>query len=250
MKFQFPRFRKKDLVITIHGFGHKTEHEFDPLSEYLEEQGFEVWKFSYFNPDDLSDTNFEEWVTRCMTKAQQAVNEKRTIHLVGFSMGGVIAGYLASLFPVEDLLLAAPAFYPFDFNQLSKAARSKIMPSSSSSSGSMSTEQTKAFINVVSNYRDAILKVKCPILILHGTGDEVIQYKSSRKIFPQIPIENKSLIFLHGAHHRFLYDGAYQSVAFAIIRDFFRHDIKPQIYPDADLDEEKNDDHDESDKKK
>lgn len=251
MKFNFSRFFKKDakgqvlpqkdLVITIHGFGFKTMHEFDPLAEYLEKEGFEVWQFSYFNPNDPDDTDISQWMRRCETRIQQAIAQRRTIHLVGFSMGGIIASHLASIYSIEDLLLAAPAFYPFDFNQVSRVAKNKIMPKSDNPAPSMSGEHTKGFVSVVQNFRDDILKVKCPIFILHGTGDEVVQYKSSRKIFNQIPNKEKALVFLHHAKHRFLYDGPYQSLAFSLIRDYFRHEIKPQIYQDDDIDNE--DDH-------
>lgn len=231
MRFQIPKFHKKELVITIHGFGRKTEHEMDPLASYLQKAGFEVWKFSYYDPENLKDTDFRSWILRCEAKLRKAVDEKRKIHLLGFSMGGVVASYLASVYPAVDLLLAAPAFYPLDFNKIQKAAVSKVISSGTPDSQSMSTEQTRAFLNVVSRYRDSILQVDCPILILHGTGDEVIQPKSSRRMFEQIENPNKYLVFLEGAHHRFLYDGAYESLAFPMIRDFFRGEIKPQSYP-------------------
>lgn len=231
MRFQFPKFHKKDLVITIHGFGRKTEHEMDPLASYLEKQDFEVWTFSYYNPEDLSDTDFRSWILRCEARLRKAVDEKRRIHLLGFSMGGVVASYLASVYPVEDLLLAAPAFYPIDFNKIQKAARGKVMSSGDHKDPrSMSSDQTKAFLNVVSRYRGSILQVDCPILMMHGTADEVISFKSSRRMFEQIENPNKYLVFLEGAHHRFLYDGAYESLAFPIIRDYFRGEIKPQMY--------------------
>lgn len=231
MLFQIPKFHKKDLVITIHGFGCKTEHEMDPLASYLQKAGFEVWKFSYYDPEDLTDTDFRSWILRCEAKLRKAVEEKRKIHLLGFSMGGVIASYLASVYPVADLLLAAPAFYPLDFNKIQKATVGKVMSSGALDGRSMSSEQTRTFLSIVSRYRDAILQVDCPILIVHGTADEVIQSKSSRRMFEQIENPAKYLIFLEGAHHRFLYDGAYESLAFPIIRDFFRNEIKPQSYP-------------------
>lgn len=230
MKLSFPIFHKKDLVITIHGFGHKTEREMEPLAAYLEKAGFEVWNFSYYDPDDLSDTDFRHWIARCEVRLRKAVDEHRTIHLLGFSMGGVIASYLASVYPVRDLLLAAPAFYPLDFSKFEKAAVSKI--TSSGSSQAMSSDQTKAFMTIVSRYRSSVLSVSCPILILHGSADEVIQPKSSRRIFSMIPSPRKYLVFLEGARHRFLYDGAYESLAFPMIRDFFRNEIHPQMYPD------------------
>lgn len=229
MKFPLPIFHKKDLVIAIHGFGKKTKHELDPLAAYLEKEGFEVWTFSYYDPENLEDVDFRSWIVRCEVKIRKAIDEKRTIHLLGFSMGGVIASYLASVYPVCDLLLAAPAFYPLDFSKIEKAARHKVM--SSGQDGAMSSAQTRAFLNIVSRYRSAIYQVQCPILILHGSADEVIPSKSSRRIFAAIPNPKKYLVFLEGAKHRFLYDGAYESLAFPIIRDYFRQEIHPQTYP-------------------
>lgn len=230
MKFQFPIFHKKELVITIHGFGRRTLHEMDPLAHYLEKNGFEVWRFAYYDPDNLKDVDYHDWIARCEAKMRKAIDEKRTIHLLGFSMGGVVASYLASVYPVKDLLLCAPAFYPIDFSKIEKAARSKLL-SSGSESSSMSSEQTRTFLSIVSRYRNSITQVDCPILIMHGTGDEVIQSRSSRRIFAAIPNPHKYLVFLEGARHRFLYDGAYESLAFPIIRDYFRGEIHPQIYP-------------------
>lgn len=229
MKFSLPIFKKKDLVIAIHGFGKKTKDEMGPLASYLEKEGFDVWTFAYYDPENLEDIDFRTWIARCEVKIRKAIDEKRTIHLLGFSMGGVIASYLASVYPVCDLLLAAPAFYPLDFSKIEKAARNKIM--SSGQDGAMSTNQTRTFLNIVSRYRNAVYQVKCPILILHGSGDEVIPPKSSRRIFAAIPNPRKYLVFLEGAKHRFLYDGAYESLAFPIIRDYFRQEIHPQIYP-------------------
>lgn len=229
MKFPLPIFHKKDLVITIHGFGKKTKDEMSPLAVYLEKEGFEVWTFSYYDPEDLDDVDFRSWIVRCEVKIRKAIDENRKIHLLGFSMGGVIASYLASVYPVCDLLLAAPAFYPIDFSKIEKAARNKVM--SSGQGGTMSSMQVRTFLNIVSRYRSAVYQVKCPILILHGGADEVIPPKSSRRIFTAIPNPKKYLVFLEGAKHRFLYDGAYESLAFPIIRDYFRQEIHPQVYP-------------------
>ncbi len=230
MKIQFPFSHKKELVITIHGFGKKTALEMAPLKSFLEKNGFEVWTFAYYDPGRLDDVDFHQWIARCEEKVRQAIAAKRTIHLLGFSMGGVIASYLASVFDVKDLLLAAPAFYPLNFAKIEQAARNKVL-SSGDSSSSMSSEQTKAFLNVVSSYRHSIDHVDCPILILHGTADEVIPTKSTEKIFAQLSTKKKALIWIEGARHRFLYDGAYESLAFPIIRDYFKGEIHPQVYP-------------------
>lgn len=216
-------FRPRDLVITIHGFGRRTCHEMDPLAEALENAHFEVIRFSYYDPDDLDDVDPAKWIVRCEQVIARAVRQKRRIHLLGFSMGGVIASYLASIYPVCDLLLAAPAFYPFDFSKIEQAARKKL---TSDKSPSMSSVQTKAFMKIVSSYRDSILHVDCPVLILHGTDDEVISPASSEKMYARILNHRKALLWIQGAKHRFLYDGPFESLAFSIIRDYFQGEIE------------------------
>lgn len=225
----FPKhlFSKKELVIAVHGFGRKTLHEFDPLKAWLEKQGFEVWTFAYFEPENEEDTSLKDWISRCEAVLRKAVSEKRTIHLLGFSMGGIIASYLASVYPVRDLLLCAPAFYPIDFAQIERITRQKLFQANGHDSGSMSTQQTKTFLQVVSSYRNSILQVDCPILILHGTADDVISYRSSRRILSLLDPAMARLILIEGARHRFLYDGPYESIAYPIIRDFFRGEMTP-----------------------
>lgn len=223
------RSHSRDLVITIHGFGRKLSDEMKPLADYLEKQGFEVWRFSYFDPDDQDDTDCKAWIARCEDKIRQAIAHKRKIHLLGFSMGGVVASYLASIYPVTDLFLAAPAFYPFDFSKIEQAARSRL---TSSSGSSLSKAHTKAFIQTILGYRYSILQVDCPILMVHGTSDEMVSAASSRKIYEQLTTPDKALILLEGARHRFLYDGPYQSLAFCLVRDYFRNEIVPATYHD------------------
>ncbi len=227
MKINLPLFHKKDIVVTIHGFGFNTLHEMDPLKAYLEKEGFEVWNFEYFNPRDITDLDIKQWIERCEEKMRLAIKSKRKIHLLGFSMGGVIASYLASVYPVADLLLAAPAFYPVDFQQIERVAKEKIFASGPKNDPSMNSDQTKSFLSVVSNYRNSIFHVDCPILILHGTADDVISYKSSKRIVSLLDRSNTRLMYLEGAKHRFLYDGPYESLVFPIIRDYFRSEMTP-----------------------
>lgn len=217
----FPSWKKdkekeKDLVVTVHGFGTKTSSEMTPLKAFLNEKGYEVISFDIYDYNDKQDTDYKEWIKRCEDVMRKALGDGRRVTLIGFSMGGVIASYLASVFDIRQLILCAPAFNPVDFSKIQKIGKNII---TSSGSGSMTTDQTRAFLNVVSRYKDSISQVEVPTLIIHGTADEVIQPKSSKKAYDLLPAKDKRLIYLEGAKHRFLYDQQMEKTAFTLIED-------------------------------
>lgn len=218
------KYRKKDLIVTIHGFGTRLSSEMDPLKSFLNSEGYEVITFDIYDYSNPEDTDFRKWINRCEQVMSRAVKDGRPVTLIGFSMGGVIASYLASIYPVRQLILCAPAFHPFDLSKLQKMGKNMVS-SSDRSSPSMSSEQTQAFINIVTSYRNSIEHVECPVLMIHGTEDEVIQPRSSRKAYEILPSSKKRLIYLEGAKHRFLYDGVMEKTAFSLIRDMLEDRI-------------------------
>ncbi len=68
---------------------------------------------------------------------RKALGDGRRVTLIGFSMGGVIASYLASVFDIRQLILCAPAFNPVDFSKIQKIGKN-IITSSASHSGRLS----------------------------------------------------------------------------------------------------------------
>lgn len=219
-------FRKSKhlTVITIHGFGTKASQEMTPLSNYLRKQGYHVVQFDIFDPANESDTEMEKWIERCEDRVRAELKKKDPVVLLGFSMGGVIASYLASIYPVKSLILTAPAFQYFDFSKLQKASMN-LLSSGSSKGSSMTMDQNKAFIKVISTYKNSIAHVDCPVLILHGTEDEVIQPRSSHAAFGLIPHDKKRLVFIEGGKHRMLYDGKAEKLCFSLIRDMLCEEL-------------------------
>lgn len=218
------RKNKHITVVTIHGFGTRVSQEMTPLSDYLRKQGYHVVQFDIFNPQDGNDIQVHEWIRRCEDKLRQELKKKDPVVLVGFSMGGVIASYLASIFPVKALILVAPAFQYLDFSKIQKAGLGLLTPASSKGS-SMSMDQNRAFMKVISQYKGSIAHVDCPVLILHGTEDEVIQPRSSHSAFQLIPHDHKRLVFVEGGRHRMLYDGKVEKLCFALILDMLQGEL-------------------------
>ena len=226
-----PFFWKKPelLILMIHGFGMRTSSEFDELYAYLERKKYAVRRFDIYDPHDPEDADPETWISRCVEQMHSALEENKNVVVLGFSMGGVIATYLASIFKLKGLILVAPAFRYMDLSKVEKAVSAYIGSLYTKAEKEVkekpSSDQTRAFMQLVDKYRDRVSQITCPVLILHGTDDEVINVRSSRDAFAKIPTEHKRLVLVEGAHHRMLYDGQQQDVPFALINDFLQGEI-------------------------
>lgn len=223
----FRKRKKQTTVVTIHGFGTKASKEMDPISSFLRNLGYKVIQFNIYNPSDLSDCDPTCWIKRCEQQMNQVIAQGENVVLLGFSMGGVIASYLASIFPVKGLILVAPAFQYLDFSKIQKAGFQLFKSSSSSSSGTLSTttDQKKCFMSIISSYKNCISQVEAPVLFLHGTKDEIISPKSSKRAYLKVPHDKKRLVYIEGGKHRMLYDHQVESLCFSIIQAMLQDEI-------------------------
>ena len=222
----------RPLLVTIHGFGKRRRHEMDQLQEFLSDKNIELISFDMYDLTDEKDCDWQQWVKRAKAQLTQAQLSKRPIYLLGFSMGGVIASYLATCYPVVKLILIAPDFKHFHLenytNMVIKGASGLI--SSSKNDGkepSLPKSFYPAFMECVKQLKASIAKVSCPVLLIHGDADEVIPPRSSVWAFDMITHEQKQLIFLHLGKHRILNDEHVRDAAFLLIQDFIEDRLMP-----------------------
>lgn len=221
------------LLITIHGFGKRRHHEMDQLSEFLKNRNIELVSFDMYDLSDEKDCDWKQWVQRAKAQLAAAQLSKRPIYLLGFSMGGVIASYLATCYPVVKLILIAPAFNHFHLenytNMVIKGASGLISSSPKSESNEPSLPKTfyPAFMDCVKQLKSSIANVTCPILLIHGDEDEVIPPRSSEWAFENISHDQKRLVFLHLGKHRILNDEHVRDVAYLLILDFIEERLLP-----------------------
>ena len=104
--------RKKKGCLCIHGFTG-SPYEVEPLAQYIqmhmdckilvptlpghEQQG------------NLADVVYEEWIYCAEKSLKELIRECEEVYVIGFSMGGVIASYLASKYHIEKLVLLSAA---------------------------------------------------------------------------------------------------------------------------------------------
>lgn len=200
--------KEKPVIITIHGYGRRRQHEFDNFANWGKADGFEIIQFDMYDLFDENDNDWMKWVSRA--KEQLDKYEHREIYLVGFSMGGVIASYLANVCEVQKLILLAPAFNYIHMENIAgmitKGASVFLGNEKKKEDIELPTSFYTAFMDVVKNLKKYIAAVECPVLFIHGDEDEVISLKSSLSAYDKVFHDKKKLVILHEGHHRLLMD--------------------------------------------
>lgn len=230
--------KKKPIIITIHGFGRRTKHEFDNFALWGKIDGYDILQFDMYDIFNESDYHWQEWVQRAKQQVEIALETKRDIYVIGFSMGGVIAAYLSTIYDFKKLVLIAPAFQYINFEAiqdiLKKSAISLFLNNQKKDDIELPKAFYGAFIDIVRNLKKSCEEIPTPTLIIHGAQDEVISTRSSIYAYEKIKHENKKLIILHGGHHRLMMEPSLNWDAYQITRLFFEHKIlNTQSHPQA-----------------
>jgi esterase/lipase len=225
--FRKRKAAKLPVLYCVHGFGVRRNVEFEPLKAYFESKGHTVITIQLFDQSDETDTDPKEWIQRAKDGLEPLINDKRRVWLMGFSMGGVIASHLASLYPVERVVLLAPAFEYVTLqtvkNVATNAVRSLLNKPKPNGSvyPALPDSFAPVFRSVIASCKDSISQIDQPVLFLHGSDDEVIPVRSSQNAYRKIWHSDKLLLVIEGVLHRILDDQDHQEDILHIIDDFF-----------------------------
>jgi len=218
-------FRKAILI--IHGFAGGT-YDQEELANYLELNNlFDVYQFTLPGHErNLSKVEYSEWIRASEDKVKWLIeNGYRNIYLIGHSMGGVIATYLASKYKeVKKLVLAAPAFHYLNVvnDDLNIQESLKVTPKVIKTYGGdeiiarllkLNISTLKEFMQLVKENYNSPLYVKCPVLILQGKEDNLVPISSSKYVYDTIRSRTKKIVYIDKATH-----------------DIFRNDKKEDIF--------------------
>lgn len=210
-----PRGRRKfPAIIICHGFGGtKSDKKFVRLARVLVKAGFAALRFDFGGCGDSEGNFVKTTIKRQITDLHQAVKfllrqkniDKNQISFLGHSLGGVIATlYTAqNKFPVKALLLWAPAFNQKELIKLwdsgGEVDRWKKQGFIIRKENKIGTAYLKE--NENQDYSFIMAKIKAPILIIHGSKDETVSLKFSKKLAQDF--KNVKLKILPLAEHKF-----------------------------------------------
>ncbi len=216
-------FRK--AVLVVHGFSSGTwENEY--LINYLKYyDDLDVYAFTLPGhcKEVVEKVKYQEWIDASEKELKKLISKYKTIYIVGHSMGGVIATYLASKYKeVKKLVLLAPSFEYLnikqnadDFKKLKFKSKyeeeiyKELFPKLFQIPISVINE----FRKLVKEYKKRTLDIACDTLILYGEADELIPYKSIEYAYETISSKQKHVTIIKDVKHRILISNRKEEVS-------------------------------------
>ena len=202
-------FRK--AIVIIHGFsGNLYDNEY--LMNYLElEPMYDVFASTLpgHNKDRFSDAKFEDWKNHVDEEITNLIkNGYKKIYVIGHSMGGVLAGYVASKYPeIKKVVFLNAAYDYFNFKQNKDDIKEKSLTKYShlwQKIIRLSPFMINEFRKLVKDGNTYLNDVNCDALILRSTADEIIPYETGDLIYNGISSKNKYITDIKDATHRVL----------------------------------------------
>ena len=203
--------------LIIHGFTGGP-HELEPLTEYLQERT--DWHISvptlpgHGRKLALENVNYKSWIETAEASLKKLKESFDEIYIIGFSMGGMIAAYLAAKYKVDKLVLLATAGKYLSFKQISfdlgeivkdsvtgKLPQNKLYRHYKRKLGSVPLKANIEFLKLVRLTRKSLKNVESPVLIAQGQMDNMVPYKTAYYLDKAISSKRKEVVFFERSRH-------------------------------------------------
>lgn len=223
-------FRK--AIVIIHGFtGNLYDNEY--LMNYLEyDPKFDVYAKTLpgHNKDRFSDASINDWKKSVDDEIKNLIKKGyHRIYVVGHSMGGILASYVAGKYPeIKKVVLVNAAFDYLNFKQNKDDLKDKdfgkyqhLWQKVLRTSPFMVNE----FRKLVKESNSLLQDVKCDVLILRSMRDEIVPGEVGDVIYENIKSKNKWLTDISDASHVVL-KGNKKRIVSEYIKLFLKGGIK------------------------
>ncbi|WML58071.1 alpha/beta fold hydrolase [Neobacillus sp. PS2-9] len=203
--------------LCIHGFTG-APYEVEPLVEFL--QKHTDWEFrvptlpGHGETSSLKGVHYQEWINHAETELKKLIETCDEVYVVGFSMGGMIASYLAANYPVDKLILLSAAAYYMNPRQLVADIKLTLIDAFK---GNLKENElfhrykrkitetpiaaTLQFRQLVAFIKPLLKQVEVPTLIAQGECDGIVPLKSAEYLYQTIGAKHKKLTYIKQSKH-------------------------------------------------
>ncbi|WP_221566844.1 carboxylesterase [Alkalihalobacillus sp. TS-13] len=209
--------------LCLHGFTG-SPYEVEPLVHFLKENTDWLVVSPTFPGHDTDNgrmerVTYQDWIQTAEEKLRELQKTCDKIYVVGFSMGGIIAGYLAASNKIDRLVLLSAAAHYVSPSHLAQDIKHMLQDLFKGNLKENEMFQryvrkfrgtplsmTFQFRSLIRSLRPYLKKVNTPTLIIQGECDGVVPKKSAKYIYNTIRSKNKEIIYLPQSKHIICHD--------------------------------------------
>ncbi|NJP37149.1 alpha/beta hydrolase [Alkalicoccus luteus] len=203
--------------LIIHGFTG-TPQEVEDIQQYMRQNNWLVYTPELPGHDGtkngLKEADHREWIYKAKVALEELINRCDKVYVIGFSMGGVIAGYLAAHYPIDKLVLVSSAVFYLNPRQIAEDVKGWVMEGIKGELDGNDiyhfyrdkikrtpATATLEFARLVKKLRHALADITVPTLIVQGEKDGLVPARSADYIYENIRSEDKEIFFFEDAKH-------------------------------------------------
>jgi carboxylesterase len=172
-----------------------------------------------------------DWIQMIEKIVKHEIEENKEVHMIGFSMGAMIASIMAYRYQISTLVLLSPAVYVLTpyllriklekfFQHIGKARllSGQTVLNSQSLIRSTPIYNFFQFHKIVRQAKRIFQHISIPICIIHGQKDETVDPRSSELIYSVSSSKEKELHYLPLSRHHICRDCEVDSVIQTVVK--------------------------------
>jgi len=228
--------------LLIHGFTG-SPFELEPLAERLRGQGHTVVVPTLAGHCgsrlEMERSTWLDWVQSAEKELIELIKSHGSVHLVGFSMGGLIAALLSTKYKarVRSLTMLSAPIYTLNPRQLYKRIAEAIQQSMRSRSPHEDISRYLAkfkatpvrslahFRRLVQTVKPKIASVEAPLLVIQGLLDELVETRSADYIAGTASSVRKDVYYFPESAHMICHDCEADQVTELVASFILEHEV-------------------------
>lgn len=204
--------------LVIHGFTGGP-YEVEPLVNYLKENTNWYMKVptlpGHGKELHLENAAYKMWIQTAENSLKQLNKVCDHVYLIGFSMGGMIASYLAAKYEIKKLVLLSTSGKYLSMKQIvldlgeifgdklkGSLNENKVYHQIQMKKGSVPFQANIEFMKLVKKTRKYLKEVKSPVFIAQGHMDGMVPYKTAYYLDKEIPSSKKEMVLFDQSRHQ------------------------------------------------
>lgn len=208
-------------ILFLHGFSGGP-YEIEPFATYLKGNGhYEIMMPTFSGHGEtliLKGYKAKHWLMEAELAYRQLAKKVDEVVVVGFSMGGLIAMYLAIRYPVKKLVLLSAAAKYVSPSQLVRDLKgvaadaihgavneNKLFQHYVYKLRNVPFTATVEFMKVVQLVDPYIEKITCPVFIVQGKQDGIVPSQTAQYVFSKLTVNEKEIYLSETGKHLICY---------------------------------------------